>query len=185
VQFTDPPAEEIRQELRPADVVGNPFGSIVSPPLRGVRKSRCPRAAAAWDADHDPVRAPPLHEVNRRVAAVVELLQSGEEEADAKRFVETVAWHPAAWDASEMREVFVCNAPTFLGEAHDRDWQRIDVEQPSRFEPPALLTKGTVSPPFFAALVDTIGGRRRSSGSKRSRARITRRTRPPPTGTSR
>jgi hypothetical protein len=123
--------------------------------------------------------------VNRRVAAVVELLQSGEEEADAKRFVETVAWHPAAWDASEMREVFVCNAPTFLGEAHDRDWQRIDVEQPSRFEPPALLTKGTVRRRSLQRSSTPSEGRRRSSGSKRSRARITRRTRPPPTGTSR
>jgi pimeloyl-ACP methyl ester carboxylesterase len=103
---------------------------------------------------------PMLQEVNRRVGAVIGLLQSGEDEAGAKLFVETVAWHPGAWDdelTREMREVFTNNAPTFLDEAHDPDWQRIDLDQLSAFEAPALLTKGTISPPFFAAIVDTIG----------------------------
>jgi pimeloyl-ACP methyl ester carboxylesterase len=90
---------------------------------------------------------------------VVELLEAGEDEAGAKQFVETVAWHPGAWEEEltpEMRDVFTNNAPTFLDEAHDPDWQRIDLDQLAQFDRPALLTNGTVSPPFFAAIVGTL-----------------------------
>ena len=151
-------------ELGPANVVGNSFGSIVS--LNAA--VRHPEVFATLVVHEPPLLGmlagtqfePMLQEVNRRVGAVVELLQSGEDEAGAQLFVETVAWHPGAWNdelTPEMREVFTNNAPTFLDEAHDPDWQRIDLDQLSRFERPALLTKGPVSPPFLAAIIDTIG----------------------------
>jgi pimeloyl-ACP methyl ester carboxylesterase len=55
-----------------------------------------------------------------------------------------------------MREVFRYNAPTFLDETRDPDWQRLDIGPLAQFDRPALLSKGTVSPPFFAAIVDTV-----------------------------
>ena len=151
-------------ELGPANLVGNSFGSIVS--LNAA--IRRPEVFATLVVHEPPLLGmlagtrfeTALHEVNRRTGAVVELLQAGEDEAGAKQFVETVAWHPGAWEdelTPEMRDVFTNNAPTFLDEAHDPDWQRIDLGQLARFDRPALLTKGTVSPPFFASIVDTIG----------------------------
>lgn len=150
-------------ELGPANVVGNSFGSIVS--LNAA--VRHPHVFATLLVHEPPLLGmlagtpfePALQEVNRRVGAVVELLQAGRDEAGAKQFVETVAWQPGAWDeelSPEMRNVFTNNAPTFLDEASDPDWQRIDLRRLALFDRPALLTKGTVSPPFFGAIVDTM-----------------------------
>ena len=149
--------------LGPAHVVGNSFGSIVN--LNAA--VRHPEAFATLLVHEPPLLGmlagtqfePALQEVNRRIGAVIELLQAGRDEAGAKQFVETVAWHPGAWDQEltrEMRDVFTNNAPTFLDEASDPDWQRIDLGRLALFDRPALLTKGTVSPPFFAAIVDAI-----------------------------
>jgi pimeloyl-ACP methyl ester carboxylesterase len=150
-------------ELGPATVVGNSFGSIVT--LNAA--IRRPEVFSALVAHEPPLLGmlagtqfePILDEVNRRVGAVIELLQAGDYEAGAKQFVETVAWRPGAWDEEltpEIRDVFTNNAPTFLDEAGDPDWQRIELDQLAQFDRPALLTHGTVSPPFFAAIVDTI-----------------------------
>src|SRR5438046_10623443 len=51
-----------------------------------------------------------------RVAAVVELLKTGEMQAAAERFVETVAFGPGAWAMLPdlVRETFIRNAPTCL-----------------------------------------------------------------------
>lgn len=150
-------------ELSPANVVGNSFGSIVT--LNA--STRRPDVFATLVAHEPPLMRmlagtpyePVLQEVDRRLGAVIELLQAGDNEAGAKQFVDTVAYRPGAWDEEltpEMREVFVSNAPTFLDEAQDPDWQRLDLDRLGQFDRPALLTKGTVSPPFFAAIVDTI-----------------------------
>ena len=149
-------------ELGPAHVVGNSFGSIVA--LNAA--IRHPAVFATLVAHEPPLLGmlaetrfePVLEELNRRVGAVIELLAAGEDEAGAKLFVETVAWRPGAWEGeltAEMRTVFTGNAPTFLDEAHDPDWQQIDLDQLARFSRPALLTKGTTSPPFFVAIVDS------------------------------
>ena len=150
-------------ELGPSNVVGNSFGSIVS--LNAA--IRRPDVFATLVAHEPPLLGmlagtrfePVLQEVSRRTGAVVELLEAGDDEPGAKRFVDTVAWQPGAWEqqlTQEMRDVFTNNAPTFLDESHDPDWQRIDLSQLARFDRPTLLTVGTASPPFFPAIVDTI-----------------------------
>ncbi len=150
-------------EPGPAHVVGNSFGSIVA--LNAA--IRRPEVIATLVAHEPPMLGllagtrfePVLAEVNRRVGAVIELLVAGEDEAGARLFVETVARRPGAWDgelSAEMRAVFTGNAPTFLDEAHDPAWQQIDLEALGRFDRPALLSKGTASPPVFPAIVDTI-----------------------------
>lgn len=86
-------------------------------------------------------------------------MDAGDDEAGAKLFVETVARRPGAWEedlTAELREGFIRNAPTFLDEARDPDGQRLDLDQLRRFNRPALLTKGSASPPFLIAIVDTI-----------------------------
>jgi pimeloyl-ACP methyl ester carboxylesterase len=146
-------------EAGPAHVVANSFGSIVA--LNAA--IRRPDVFATLVAHEPPLLGmlagtrfePALQEVNRRVGHVIELLDAGEDEAGARAFIETVARRPEAWD-TELREVFIGNAPTFIDEARDPDGQRLDLEQLRRFDRPALLTKGTASPPFLAAIVDAL-----------------------------
>ena len=150
-------------ELGPAHVVANSYGSIVALSAATHR----PEVFATLVAHEPPLTGmlaetqfePLLQEVNRRVARVIERLDAGEEEAGAKLFVETVARRPGAWEEEltpELREVFIRNAPTFRDEARDPDGQRLDFDQLRRFDRPALLTKGSASPPFLIALVDSI-----------------------------
>jgi pimeloyl-ACP methyl ester carboxylesterase len=53
--------------------------------------------------------------------------------------------------------VFIENAPTFLDESRDPNRQRLDLDRLRGFDRPALLTKGTASPPFLIAVVEAIG----------------------------
>jgi pimeloyl-ACP methyl ester carboxylesterase len=150
-------------ESGPAHVVANSFGSIVALDA-AIRR---PEVFATLLAHEPPLLGmlaetrfePVLQEVNRRVSHVIELLDAGDDEAGAKLFVETVARGPGAWEedlTAELREVFIGNAPTFLDEARDPDGQRLDLDQLRRFDRPALLTKGSASPPFLVAIVDTM-----------------------------
>jgi pimeloyl-ACP methyl ester carboxylesterase len=149
--------------LGPAHVVSNSFGSIVA--LNAA--IRRPEVFATLVAHEPPLLTmlaetqyePVLQEVNRRLGQVIDRLEAGDDEGGAKRFVETVARRPGAWQEEltvELREVFVGNAPTFLDEARDGDTQRLDLDQLRSFDRPALLTKGTASPPFLIAIVDAI-----------------------------
>jgi pimeloyl-ACP methyl ester carboxylesterase len=147
----------------PAHVVANSYGSIVA--LNAA--IRQPDVFATLVAHEPPLTGilaetefePVLQEVNRRVGHVIELLDAGDDQAGAKLFVVTVARRPGAWEeelTAELREVFMRNAPTFLDEARDPHGQRLDLDQLPRFDRPALLTKGSASPPFLIAIVDTI-----------------------------
>lgn len=154
-------------ESGPAHVVANSFGSIVAL-TAAIRR---PDVFATLVAHEPPLLGmlvdtrfePVLQEVHRRVGRVIDLLGAGDDEAAAKLFVETVARRPGAWGeelTAELREVFIGNAPTFLDEARDPNSQRVDLDQLRHFDRPALLTKGTVSPPFLTAIVDTIASAR-------------------------
>lgn len=150
-------------ELGPAHVVANSFGSIVA--LNAA--IRRPEVLATVIAHEPPLLGmlsetqfePVTQEVNRRVGHAIELLDAGEDEAGARLFVETVARRLGAWNEelpAELREVFIGNAQTFLDETRDPNSQRLDLDQLRLFDRPALLTKGTVSPPFLIAIVEAI-----------------------------
>ncbi len=147
----------------PAHVVATSFGSIVAlnaairrPEVFATLVAHEP--PALWmlsEPQFEPVR----HEVNRRVGHVLELIEAGEDAAGAKAFVETVARGPGAWEQelpADLRAVYAGNAPTFLDEACDPDSQTLDLDRLGRFDRPALLTKGTASPPFLMAVVDAM-----------------------------
>src|SRR5207244_7445028 len=93
-----------------------------------------------------------------RVAAVVELLKTGEMQAAAERFVETVAFGPGAWAMLPdlVRETFIRNAPTFLDECNDPAGLTIDLNSLRAFDKPALVTRGTESPPFFKPITEGV-----------------------------
>ncbi|MGD9537766.1 MAG: alpha/beta fold hydrolase [Alphaproteobacteria bacterium] len=146
----------------PAHILGNSFGGSIAlrlaverpdlfrsllvhePPLFGVIEHPATRAA--------------LDDLQERVRVVIELLEKGEMESGARRFMETVAFGPGAWEQlpAEIRRSVVFNAPTFLDEQRDPEWPTIDLQALAKFPAPALLTQGDQSGPFFPLVVERI-----------------------------
>lgn len=150
-------------DLAPAHVAGNSFGAVVV--LRAA--TRHPEVFRDLIGHEPPLFAllagtpldSALAEVQRRVDAIVSLLESGDDEGGARLFAETVAFGPGAWDDSltpQMRSTFIANAPTFLDETRDPDSVGIDLGALAHFDKPALLTSGTDSAPFFGPVVDMV-----------------------------
>lgn len=149
--------------LAPAHVVGNSFGASVSlrlacerPELfRSLTVHEPPLFALL---EGDAMLQAPLAAMRQRVGAVVDVLRSGDVPGGARRFVETIAFGPGAWDAlpEEIRRTFVTNAGTWLEELEDPDWSRLDLERLRRYTGPALLTRGDQSAPFFPAVVAQV-----------------------------
>lgn len=149
--------------LAPAHVAGNSFGASIV--LRAaVRRPDVFRSLIGHEPPLFSLLAgtgfePALAEVQARIAGVVELLEDGDDEAGARLFVETIAFGPGAWDqqlTSEMRAVFIANAPTWLDETRDPDSLHMDLTDLASFDRPALLTNGTESAPFFGPVVDMV-----------------------------
>jgi pimeloyl-ACP methyl ester carboxylesterase len=151
--------------LAPAHVVGNSFGAVIC--LRAAaRRPEVFRSLIGHEPPLFPLLAgtdfePALEEVQRRLGAVVALLEADDHEGAAKLFADTIAVGPGAWEdqlTPEVREVFIANAPTFLDEVRDPDALQIDLDALLAFDRPALLSSGTESAPFFGPVVDMIAG---------------------------
>jgi pimeloyl-ACP methyl ester carboxylesterase len=106
----------------------------------------------------DPAARTPLAAFEERAAAVAELLRSGELTEGARRFVDTIALGPGAWDAlpDVLRQTLVANALTWLDEIRDPEWASVDLAALERLDRPLLLTHGDQSPPLFPAVVAQI-----------------------------
>jgi pimeloyl-ACP methyl ester carboxylesterase len=150
----------------PAHVAGNSFGAAIA--LRAAaRRPEVFRSLIVHEPPLFPLLAgtefePALAEVQRRIGAVVGLLEGGDNEGAARLFAETIAFGPGAWDAQltpDMRDVFVTNAPTWLDEVRDPDALHMDLDALASFDRPALLTSGTESAPFFGPVVDMVAER--------------------------
>ncbi|MFD8480097.1 alpha/beta fold hydrolase [Kitasatospora sp. NPDC059673] len=146
--------------LAPAHVVGSSFGasaalglaarrpelfrSLVAhePPLMGI---------VAQDRDLGPL----MRAMGERLGSVHAHLRAGEDLAGAKQFIDEVALGPGTWDEfpDRLRDVLLFNAPTFLDELGDPGWSFLDLAGLSGYLGPALLTNGTESPPWFAAII--------------------------------
>ena len=149
--------------LAPAHVAGNSGGAAIA--LRAA--TRRPDVFRSLIV-HEPPLFPllsgtefeaALGEAQRRIDAVVELLEDGDHEGGARLFVDTIAFGPDAWDARltpGMRAVFIANAPTWLDEVRDPDFLEIDLDALAAFDRPALVTSGTDSAPFFGPVVDMV-----------------------------
>ncbi len=150
-------------ELAPAHIIGNSGGSAVALKTAAQHpelfRSLVVHEPALFGLLKDVPEAQPfLQEVNNRIAAVVPLIEKGENEEAAKRFVETIAFGPGAWQklAPNVQQTFVYNAPTFLDETKDPDSLNMDIDSLGRITKPALLTSGTQSPPFFLMVLDQL-----------------------------
>jgi pimeloyl-ACP methyl ester carboxylesterase len=150
-------------QLAPAHIVGNSGGAAVALKTAAQHpalfRTLVVHEPALFGLLKDVPEAQPfLHEVNSRIAAVVSLLEKGENEEAAKRFVETIAFGPGAWQGlpPSVQQTFIYNAPTFLDETKDPDSLELDINQLSHFAKPALLTSGTQSPPFFQMVINQL-----------------------------
>lgn len=149
--------------LAPAHVVGNSFGAAIT--LRAAtRRPEVFRSLIVHEPPLFPLLAGTeleagMGEVQKRIGAVVALLEGGDHDRAARLFVETIAFGPGAWDerlTPEMREVFIANAPTWLDEVRDPDALQMDLDALAGVDRPALLTSGTESAPFFGPVVDIV-----------------------------
>ncbi|MEU4355544.1 alpha/beta fold hydrolase [Streptomyces virginiae] len=99
-----------------------------------------------------------VREAQAPIDAVMAEVRAGEPEAGARRFVEDVVFGPGAWDGmpDPARRTFVTNAPTAADEQDDPDWNTVDLARLACYTGPAMLSKGTDSPPWFGAIVDRL-----------------------------
>ena len=135
------------------------------PPLFGVLDEGSAEAIALAE-----VEAGPLAEVGRRIAA-------GDHAGAAEQFVEEVALGPGSWAQlpEAMRATMTGNAPTFLDELNDPEWNNVDEHRLAQYDGPVLMTSGDQSPPIFAA-----GGTPARPTSAPGQADDVRRSRPHP-----
>jgi pimeloyl-ACP methyl ester carboxylesterase len=140
-----------------APVVGNSFGGLTALGLA----ARRPEVLGALTAHEPPAAAlapDAAGEAAGHIQAVVQEIQAGESESGARRFVENVALGPGGWEMlpEDIRGDFVENAPAFAAEQMDPHSAELDLEALAAYPGPMLVTKGTMSPPWFHAVVDRI-----------------------------
>ncbi|MGH9110997.1 MAG: alpha/beta fold hydrolase [Acidimicrobiales bacterium] len=149
----------------PAHLVGNSYGASITLTLVATRPELVASAAvhepplfALLEGTVDSDLAAALSATDRALASVVELLEAGDHPGAARRFVETVAFGPGAWEQlpESIRQVFVANAATYLDECRDPDGLSIDRAALAATTVPLLLTHGTLSPPLFPAVIGEL-----------------------------
>lgn len=147
-------------KLAPAHVAGNSFGAAITLKLAAAQ----PHLIASATAHEPPLigmlgNHPSLPVVRERIGAVLATLTSGDLEAGARQFVESVALGPGMWDTlpPDMQRIFVFNAPTWMDEMNEPEAAKtVDLVRLAAFKQPLLITQGTTSPPFFGVILDKI-----------------------------
>src|SRR5205807_9435336 len=148
-------------DAAPAYVVANSYGSCIALRLAAERPELVKTMVC-----HEPpmlglLEASAEHkglfdEQMTKLAEVRRRLEKGDLRDGAEYFVENVALGPGAWAMvpPPMQDMFVRNAPTYLGELRDPDAVRIDVDDLRRIHAPVLLANGGQSPPMFVPIAE-------------------------------
>jgi pimeloyl-ACP methyl ester carboxylesterase len=149
-------------ELAPAHVVGKSFGGSIVLRLSGERpdlfRSLIVNEPPLFDLLADePEGQAILQAIKPRIDAIVERLEAGDMEGGVRAFVDTI-FGPGVWEQipSEVKQIVIFNAPTFLDERRDPESLSVDLARLRRFPHPALLTAGEQGPPFFKPIVEKI-----------------------------
>jgi pimeloyl-ACP methyl ester carboxylesterase len=147
----------------PAHVIGNSFGGSITLRLAAERPDLMSSLSVHEPplfgllAD-DPTFAPVFEATSGAMEGVIALLNSGDMEGGARQFAEMVLG-PGVWEGEltpEERETSINNAPTFLDETRDPESLTLDPTQLSSFTRPALLSLGSMSPPFFSPVITRL-----------------------------
>lgn len=149
--------------LGPAHVAGNSFGASIAVGLAARRPElfrslvlhEPPLTALVGD---DPAAQAALRPAAATIEEVLALLRDGQDAAGARLFVEDVALGPGAWAAlpEAVQDTFVSHAQTWRDEQEDPDWARLDLTALGSCTAPVLLSHGTGSPVWFAAVLDRL-----------------------------
>ena len=147
-------------DLASAHIVGHSFGGSVVLQL-AADQPRLFRSLIVHEpplldllAD-DPATSPVYKETLGRIQEVAEDLEYGDLGGAARRFVDTVAFGPGAWEhlPSPVQQSFIQNAPPFIAQVRDPDAFAIDLTRLARFPHATLLTQGDYGPPFLPPIM--------------------------------
>jgi len=147
-------------KLTSAHIVGNSFGAAIAVKLAAAQ----PELFATLSLHEPPLIGmidddPMFPVVRERIGAVLTTLKSGDAEAGARQFVETVALGPGMWEKlpPSQRQTFIFNAPTWIDEMNEAESaMTVDLDRLRIFTRPTLLSEGDQSPPFFAIIVKKL-----------------------------
>ncbi|MGH9222723.1 MAG: alpha/beta fold hydrolase [Acidimicrobiales bacterium] len=91
---------------------------------------------------------------------VLELIETGDHDEAARRFMETVTFGPGAWDRlpDSARRRYTVNAPTYLDQRRDPGWRSLDVGRLDASPVPLQLLCGDQTRPAFQAVVHALAG---------------------------
>lgn len=148
------------QAFVPGHVAGNSFGAAIALRLAVTQ----PELFASLTVHEPPLMAllqggPLFPAFIDRVGKVIAALRQEQWEEGARRFVETIAFGPGAWDTlpQETRDMFVYNAPTFLDESNEpSSLAPVGFDRLPSFPHPVLVTDGPQGPPFFAPVLQQV-----------------------------
>ena len=150
--------------LAPAHILGNSFGGMIVLGLALQRpelfRSMLIHEPPFFGLVEDLASANPLRDTLALIAAASDKLEAGQMEAGTRLFMETIvgvdAWQQTP---AELRQAMVLNAPTFLDERRDREWQEwsaVELKRLADFPVPMLLTKGDESPLSLLFVADKL-----------------------------
>ncbi len=153
-------------DLAPAHVVANSYGGNIALRLATRRpevfRSLSCHEPPLWSLlEGDAESQAMLTEGARSLEAVAVRIAEGDHEGAARQFVNEVAFGPDAWEnqlPSEVRAIFVQNAPTFFDELQDPAQLRVAEDALANLGLPVRLTQGSESPPTFPAVIDRLAG---------------------------
>jgi pimeloyl-ACP methyl ester carboxylesterase len=148
--------------LAPAHIVGTSFGGSIALRLAGGR----PEVFRSLSV-HEPLLFGVLEQADWHVTlgeysesakSILEKLRLGDWDRGARQFMEEIALGFGGWDRlpEEARRTFTHNAPTWLDEQSDPDWDKIDLESLADFPQPVLLTRGDPTKIYFPPVVEEL-----------------------------
>jgi pimeloyl-ACP methyl ester carboxylesterase len=149
-------------QLGPAHIVGSSAGGSIALRLAGERPDlfrslavhEPPLFSLLADGEHEAM----LKAARERIEAVAKLLETGDAEGGARRFVETIVSGPGAWQQipAELKKTVIFNSPTFLDEVRDNDFFGIDLTRLIQFPHPVLLSYGEKTAPIFPPIIGKL-----------------------------
>lgn len=150
-------------DLAPAHVAANSLGGTIALRLAGEQPALF-RSLTVHEPplfallERDPEALALTKRARAGMAAVVERLEAGDNEAGARLFVDDLTFGPGSWAgmSAGLRGMFVANAPTFLDESRDPEQLAIDLSPLRAFDRPVLLTHGSESKPHLVKPLDHV-----------------------------
>jgi pimeloyl-ACP methyl ester carboxylesterase len=146
-------------EVAPVWVAGSSSGAQIALRLAGERPELLQGIIAHEPGffkllRDDPTLAPMLDAIEEIDRTVATQIGSGDHAGATEKFIEH-ALGPGSWERLplEFQQMLVENAPTFMDEVNDPEFDTFDVDWITGFSEPILLTLGDQSPPFFAPVV--------------------------------